>query len=140
MSANFTVDFSGPMFQLGAINKAKKQALNDLGMVGAGFVKKRLTKGSGFVTGTLKRSISFHVRGDEMVTIDSGRALYGKDLNYAEYVETGKQNGSYRGKFRGHHMFRDGGAELEAGAARIVEEAMTGQFSKGTLKSMGFNL
>jgi len=119
---SFTVVIAGPLFLKSRWDQGVYAALNDIGLEGVKLVHEQLYKGHGFRTGHLKRSVSFLVnKAENEVVIDSGASRFGKDVVYAEWVETGKRNGRQT-RFKGYHMF-------ENAAKRLTENDKTGIIS-----------
>lgn len=95
---------------LSALEKAKKNGLEAIGLTAEGHAKKNLYPGHGLDTGRLRNSISH--------TADKEGAYIGTNVEYAPYVELGA-----RGR-KGLHYLQKAATEHTDEYKRLMEDSM----------------
>lgn len=95
---------------LSALEKAKKNGLEAIGLTAEGHAKKNLYPGHGLDTGRLRNSISH--------TADKEAAYIGTNVEYAPHVELGA-----RGR-KGLHYLQQAATEHTDEYKRLMEDSM----------------
>ena len=95
---------------LSALEKAKKNGLEAIGLTAEGYAKKNLYPGHGLDTSRLRNSISH--------ATDKEAAYIGTNVEYAPYVELGA-----RGR-KGLHYLQQAATEHKAEYKQIMEDAL----------------
>ena len=95
---------------LSALEKAKKNGLEAIGLTAEGNAKKNLYPGHGLDTGRLRNSISH--------AVDDEAAYIGTNVEYAPYVELGA-----RGR-KGLHYLQQAATEHADEYKRLMEDSM----------------
>lgn len=95
---------------LSALEKAKKNGLEAIGLTAEGYAKKNLYPGHGLDTGRLRNSISH--------ATDKEAAYIGTNVEYALYVELGARNR------KGLHYLQQAATEHKAEYKQIMEDAL----------------
>lgn len=95
---------------LSAMEKAKRQGLEAVGLAAEGHAKKNLYPGHGLDTGRLRNSIT-HVT-------DENAAYIGTNVEYAPYVELGARNR------KGLHYLQQAATTHTAEYKKLMEDAL----------------
>ena len=106
----FEIKQTGPLFDKDMpknLIEAVNSGLLELALIeGSNYVKDQLYEGHGFVTGNLKNHIGADLVDDLVAQVDAGRNRYGKNLEYAAWIE-GIADRNQRSRFKGYHMFEN---------------------------------
>ena len=98
----------GPMFEPGLANEVQEvinTGLMELAIIeGSNKVKDQLYPGHGRITANLRNHVGATVVKDNVVRVDAGETLLGKDLVYAAWIE-GVGSRNKRSRFKGYKMF-----------------------------------
>ena len=98
----------GPMFEPGLVKEVQEvinTGLMELAIIeGSNKVKDQLYPGHGRITANLRNHVGATVVKDNVVRVDAGETLLGKDLVYAAWIE-GVGSRNKRSRFKGYKMF-----------------------------------
>ena len=95
---------------LSALEKAKKNGLEAIGLTAEGYAKKNLYPGHGLDTGRLRNSITH--------ATDEEAAYIGTNVEYAPYVELGARNR------KGLHYLQQAATEHKSEYKKLMENAL----------------
>ena len=95
---------------LSALEKAKKNGLEAIGLTAEGYAKKNLYPGHGLDTGRLRNSITH--------ATDEEAAYIGTNVEYAPYVELGARNR------KGLHYLQQAATEHKSEYKKLMEDAL----------------
>tara|TARA_X000000368_G_scaffold195792_1_gene154538 strand:- start:24 stop:482 length:459 start_codon:yes stop_codon:yes gene_type:complete len=119
--AGFTVkiETKGPLFKATkkSFERGVSVGLSEIGANGMALVLSQLSKGHGVRSGNLKAAVRYYPEGDDTVIIDVNERFNGKDINYADWIESGGKHPRWgtMSRFRGYQMFENAEASLLRG-------------------------
>ena len=103
-------DVKGPLFDPGLVKEVQEvinSGIVELATIeGSNKVKDQLYPGHGRITANLRNHVGAALVKDNVVRVDAGETLLGKDIVYAGWVE-GVSKRNARSKFKGYKMFEN---------------------------------
>ena len=100
---------------------AANRGLLDIAVMGAVRVQMQMTEpGHGRVSGYLRGRVAGHIVSSLHAQIDAGEARFGRNVNYAAWVE-GVDKRNKTSRFRGHFFFRNVYQWLSKGPKEVKE-------------------
>ena len=121
------VELNGKVFDNPAplLVKAANRALLDIAVMGAVRVQSQMTgPGEGRVTGRLRGAVAGHIVSSLHAQIDAGEARFGRNIEYAAWVEGVDKRNKYS-RFQGHFFFRNVYQWLSRGPKEVKEMMRT---------------